>query len=166
MWRKRIVNQTKKPIEYKRFTDFVKDYPPEGLGTNMNALMSLCRFHNDIEAVDLLASVTGTPGNPTGNNQHSGINNNIMDSMPDTKQGTSAAYTMRRLAKDFPAIHARVLAGELTPNKAALEAGFRQPKLQLPEDPDAAGRYLAERVGNDWMIDMYEAYVKSKEAAK
>jgi hypothetical protein len=84
----------------------------------MNVLMSLCRFHEDIEAVDMLASVTGGAGNPTGNNQHSGIDNNIINSTRETKQGTSAAYTMRRLSKDFPLIHERVLSGELSPNKA------------------------------------------------
>lgn len=168
MWRKRIVGQTKKEIEYKRFADFVKDYPPEGLGTNMNTLMSICRFENDIEAIDLLAQATGEQGgnnNPNGINQHTSVNhNNIIVDQKDneTKQGTSAAYTMRRLAKDFPTIHERVLTGELSPNKAALEAGFRQPKLQIPADPTAAGRYLAQRVDDAWMLELYDAYMKAQ----
>jgi hypothetical protein len=162
MWRKRIVRQTKKEIEYKRFADFIKDYPPEGLGTNFNTLMSICRFENDIEAVDLLASVEPNQGSRT---DLLNIHNTIMDveqGKTEAKQGTSAAYTMRRLSKDFPAIHERVLSGELSPNKAALEAGFRQPKLQIPADPTAAGRYLAQRVDDAWMLELYDAYMKAQ----
>lgn len=163
MWRKRIVKQTKQPVEYQRFTDFVSDFPPEGLGTNMNVLMSLCRFHNDIEAVDLLASVTGDQGNPTGNNQYSGNHNNVMVSSPGAKQGNSAAYTLRRLSKDFPAIHDRVLAGELSPHRAAIEAGFRQRTFQVPTDAEAAAAYLAKRVDEEWMLTCCNLFLELSE---
>lgn len=164
MWRKRIVRQTKKEIEYKRFADFVKDYPPEGLGTNFNTLMSICRFENDIEAVDLLASVsTDKKGGQADNKNASKTNvDNINIRSVERPTGTSTAATMRRLAKDFPTIHERVLTGELSPNKAALEAGFRQPKLQIPADPTAAGRYLAQRVDDAWMLELYDAYMKAQ----
>lgn len=174
MWRKRIVRQTKKEIEYKRFADFIKDYPPEGLGTNFNTLMSICRFENDIEAVDLLANIDagkeGGNNNPNGIGGKSGktcsdivtVDNINSDNKSERPTGTSSAATMRRLAKDFPTIHERVLTGELSPNKAALEAGFRQPKLQIPADPTAAGRYLAQRVDDAWMLELYDAYMKAQ----
>ena len=41
--------------------------------------------------------------------------------------GTSSEYALRRLRKDRPDIHARVLAGELTPHGGMVEAGFRKP---------------------------------------
>jgi hypothetical protein len=41
--------------------------------------------------------------------------------------GTSAAYALRRLRKDRPDIHARVLAGKLTAHGGMLAAGFRKP---------------------------------------
>lgn len=40
--------------------------------------------------------------------------------------GNEAAYALRRLRKDRPDIHARVLAGELTPHAGMVEAGFRK----------------------------------------
>ena len=40
--------------------------------------------------------------------------------------GTSRAAALRRLRKDRPDIHARVLAGELTPHAGMVEAGFRK----------------------------------------
>lgn len=41
--------------------------------------------------------------------------------------GTSAAAAIRRLRKDRPDIHARVLAGELSAHAGMREAGFRKP---------------------------------------
>ena len=112
----------------------------------------------------MLASVTEGRSAPKGNKNASNTkDDNVMVCSDDAKQGNSAAYTMRRLSKDFPLIHERVLAGELSPNKAALEAGFRQPKIQLPADPAAAGRYLANRVDNKWMLACYDAYMKAQE---
>jgi hypothetical protein len=43
--------------------------------------------------------------------------------------GTSAAASIRRLRKDRPDIHARVLAGELSPHAGMIEAGFRKVKV-------------------------------------
>jgi hypothetical protein len=40
--------------------------------------------------------------------------------------GNSAAAALRRLRKDRPDIHARVLAGELSPHAGMLAAGFRK----------------------------------------
>jgi hypothetical protein len=41
--------------------------------------------------------------------------------------GTSKAYALRRLRKDRPDIHARVLAGEISAHAGMIEAGFRRP---------------------------------------
>jgi hypothetical protein len=40
--------------------------------------------------------------------------------------GNSRAAFLRRLRKDRPDIHARVLAGELSPHAGMIEAGFRK----------------------------------------
>lgn len=43
-------------------------------------------------------------------------------------------YTLRRLARDNPALLDKVEAGELTANAAAIEAGFRKPTKSIPVD--------------------------------
>ena len=48
--------------------------------------------------------------------------------------GTTRAAALRRLRKDRPDIHARVLAGELSPHAGMIEAGFRN------RQPPLAGR--------------------------
>ena len=47
--------------------------------------------------------------------------------------GNSRAAFLRRLRKDRPDIHARVLAGELSPHAGMIEAGFRK-KVQPPRN--------------------------------
>jgi hypothetical protein len=58
-------------------------------------------------------------------------------------QGNSTAQALRRLRKDRKDLHARVLAGELTPHAAMIEAGFRKKWVQLP--PDVPGAVQALR---------------------
>jgi hypothetical protein len=50
--------------------------------------------------------------------------------------GTSAAAAMRRLRKDRPGIHARVLAGEMSAHAGMVEAGFRK-RRRAPAPPIA-----------------------------
>ena len=71
------------------------------------------------------------PGNPTGANQHtkkdeeakvetegSGILDNVQGSLHQAPTGNSRDAFLRRLRKDAPEVHARVIAEELTPNAA------------------------------------------------
>ena len=44
--------------------------------------------------------------------------------------GNSRAAFLRRLRKGRPDIHARVLAGELSPHAGMIEAGFRKKPMQ------------------------------------
>jgi len=48
-----------------------------------------------------------------------------------SEQGTSRQYALRKLRRDAPAIHARVLAGELSPHAGMIEAGFRHQPTPL-----------------------------------
>jgi hypothetical protein len=53
----------------------------------------------------------------------------LRDEKNDTKLSTgtdTAAYALARLRRDRPDIHARVLAGEISPHAGMIEAGFRR----------------------------------------
>lgn len=58
---------------------------------------------------------------------------NNVDNKPRPR-GNSQAATLRRLRKSRPDLHAKVLAGELSANAAAIEAGFRKKMLSVPVD--------------------------------
>jgi len=164
MWRDRIVRQTGKQATFKRFRDFVEAYPPEGLRTTIPMLIQICTTYDDMEAVSLIAQAeAGKRGAPEGNKNASKTNhNNIMVCQDESgaTQGASTTYTMRRLAKDAPELHKAVVSGDLSPNAAALQAGFRRRKFQMPDTPEAAGKYLAERVDVEWFMAMVDSYYR------
>jgi len=115
----------------------------------------------------------GTVNNPSGNNQYrkqDNFDNYQSYPLEESKQqqsigggGTSAAYTVARLQRDEPALYGRVQRGELSANAAAIEAGWRkqQDRYSLPNDPTAAGRYLAQRVDKEWLQAMVDVYMKA-----
>ena len=118
----------------------------KGLGEKVEDIERL--ISDDPDAVTLLDGLLkGKEGNPTGNNQHSGITNNVSNSSnmfpakpKPTKrkavQGNSRAYTVSRLERDRPDLFAKVCAKELTANAAAKLAGWRKEQSPL----DAAKR--------------------------
>lgn len=57
--------------------------------------------------------------------------------------GTSSARALRALRAHHPEIHARVLAGEMTPNAGMVAAGRRKPQMRPPKSPFEA---LAEKI--------------------
>ena len=171
MWRDRIVRQTGQQATFKRFRDFVEAYPPEGLRTTISMLIQICNTYGDMEAVAMIAQVEagerGGNNNPNGIGGKSGkqldivnINNVNIDKVQETGAGNSTPYTMRRLAKDAPELHKAVVSGDLSPNAAALQAGFRRRKFQMPDTPEAAGKYLAERVDVEWFMAMVDSYYR------
>lgn len=93
---------------------------------------------DDPEAVDLLDRALQNP--PSA---HIAFDN-VQGTAPT---GTSADAALRRLRKDRPDLHARVLARELSPHAAMVEAGFRPRTITAPVDDmaklaDALKRHL------------------------
>ena len=59
----------------------------------------------------------------------------VRDYQRESKQGNSVGYTIRRLEKIRPDLLEQVKAGEMSPNAAAVKAGFREPSITIPSDP-------------------------------
>ena len=84
-------------------------------------------------------------GRPTVDNV---VNNNIKAGNHDQ------TYTLRRLARDNPALLDKVESGELTANAAAIQAGFRRPTKTIPIDtPASAVRALLRVFSAEEIID-------------
>lgn len=49
-------------------------------------------------------------------------------------RGTSREYALRRLRKDAPKLHARVLSGQMSPHAAMVQAGFRPATFTIRGD--------------------------------
>jgi hypothetical protein len=136
---------------FETFATFVTH--PWGLDASLILLQRICA--EDLEALDALDLVTtvgrGGAKNPEGHNQHALAhaepeistdlfsvpqdelvnNNNVMNDQVVTTQGNARQYALRRLRKDRGDIHARVLAGELSPHQGMIEAGFRHQPTPL-----------------------------------
>ena len=66
--------------------------------------------------------------------------------------GGTTDYTKLRLKRDRPDLYERVIAGDMTANAAAIEAGFRRPPKPRPTTPleilDYAGEVLKDEYLN------------------
>jgi hypothetical protein len=65
----------------------------------------------------------GERGGNRGNQYTNANDNNINNANPRVAVGTTAAESLRRLHKHSPALYQRVVAGELSPHRAAVLAG-------------------------------------------
>jgi len=89
----------------------------------------MCRGNS--EALDALdRAVKGKQGKRT----------DLVDNVHEVKQperpaGNTAEAALRRLCDQAPALHSRVLAGELSPHAAMIEAGFRKRTITIKADP-------------------------------
>ncbi len=78
-------------------------------------------------AKELGQRLIGIPGGKAG----PGRGKKTGDNITRLKRGTSHAYTVARLDRDRPDLAARVHAGELSANAAAIEAGFKKKPTPL-----------------------------------
>jgi hypothetical protein len=120
MWRKRELDHPARIVEHERFEDWVTAKPLDGIGATVDMIRNLVR--DDVEACDLLDRELKRP-----------VGYNLpVDNINSRPDGTSRARALRRLRKDRPDIHERVIAGELSPHAGMVEAGFR--KVPTPEE--------------------------------
>lgn len=126
MWKQRAIPEEgwRLSREFASFEEFVTASPWEGLGTTVEMLQDIC--HRDPKA---LSAITEATRRRHGGDRSSKIDNIILAPTPD---GTSRATALRRLRKDRPDLHERVLRKELTPHAAMIEAGFRSKTITVP----------------------------------
>jgi hypothetical protein len=122
-------------VHYDRFETFLVTPPAAGLGTTVDLVRRI--VGDDPVALDLLDQALQNPvGHPT-------ILYNIQDKAPT---GTSSAAALRRLRKDRPDLHTKVLAGELSPHGAMVEAGFRKSSAKPAGTWDDVAELLSQIV--------------------
>lgn len=148
-WQEREIEQTGQVATFSRFVEFVTAKPLEGLGADLKTIKRLCG--DDVEAVDLVDRVTQHRPGP-----HQENGNNVTELRPE---GNTAAKALRRLRKDRPDLHARVIAGELSPHAAAVEAGFRKRTITITLEPQAAAATLRRHFTPEQVMDLIAALV-------
>lgn len=120
----------------------------DGLGVSYDFFTMICKADmKDLDAFDQVdVQPQGGNRNPYGRagKPEEEINHNIImvDSSGGPEQGTSCQYSLRKLRKSAPEYHARVLAGELSPHAAMIQAGFRKKTMTLPCDVESLAQPL------------------------
>ena len=122
-------------VSYERFEEFAGTPPTRGLGTSVALIRRIVA--PDKEALDLLdrALQRRHGGDRKSEDSEIKIDNINFDPVPD---GTSESNALRRLRKDRPDLHERVVNGEMKANSAMKEAGFRPHTFTVRADrPEA-----------------------------
>lgn len=116
--------------EFDRFADFIEH--PHGLHASVSQVRNLVR--DDLQlASDLDAALAGEHGGDRRSGEFKADNISLEKPENQSQHGTNRAYRLRRLERDAPDFHARVLAGELSVNRAMIEAGLQTPKPSIPK---------------------------------
>lgn len=75
------------------------------------------------------------------------------------QRGTSEDYTIRRLRRDRPDLADRVIAGELSANAAAIEAGFRVKRSAVALDPESIAALVIRNLTVEQIEELIERLV-------
>ena len=127
VWERRIHNGHL--IELPNLRALITEKPIRGWGQNPDKIQAV--IQDDAEALALFREAM-----KLNQGERTDIHNNIMDVEHTSIQGTSKAYTVSRLKRDRPDLFEKVVAGELSANKAAIEAGFRRRARTMSENLD------------------------------
>lgn len=119
-WKDREVDG--KVYHNNSFFEFITAMPVKGCGWEVQRIEPLLR-DDDIVLQKFRAAVTGEHGGDRKSARFIKSNNITLDV---SERGTRKAYTLDRLKRKHKALFDKVVAGELSANAAAIEAGFRK----------------------------------------
>lgn len=138
-WRS-FVTPTGLPVEPGSFSKFVTDKRPGGLESDMETVRRVCGKYKWVS--DLLDQTLKEAQPHGGDRRSPEAKINVSNLHVDRPSGESTEAALRRLRKDRPDLHERVLAGELSAHAAAVEAGHRLKRFSVPADPQRAAQIL------------------------
>lgn len=140
LWRERRI-RTGEVVQCASFLDLLTAPPLRGYGEDPRRVEALLK--DDAEALRMFRAATTAPHGGDRKSEDAAIKADIVILEPP-KQGNSRAYTLDRLHRDAPALYEQVVAGTLTANAAAIQAGFRKVKTPLEQ-----ARHWAHKLGRD-----------------
>lgn len=122
------------------FTEFVTEKPPKGIGASTKLIVHL--VEDDPQLSMKVHSLLGQDVPAAANVGRPSKGN---ESATHISRKRDASSVLARLKRDDPDLAARVQAGELSANAAALRKGWRKPRIVLT-DPAAIARSLRKHL--------------------
>jgi len=110
-------------VQLANLRELITKEPMEGWGENPDRIEGLIK--HDPEVLVLWREAM---------KQESGTRNDLLNNIREvnpTIAGTSRSYTVSRLQREAPELFAQVVAGTLSANAAAIQAGFRKKPTAL-----------------------------------
>jgi hypothetical protein len=142
MWRKRVDKDTGEVYNFDKFEEFVETPPTAGIGATIAMLRAICR--DDPVAQDLIDQAVQRPA---------GLNQSI--SSAERKPRDRSTQSLRRLRKDHPGLHEKVLAGEMTVTQAAVKAGVYPPRVAISlKSPASAAATIRKKASPDFIAEL------------
>jgi hypothetical protein len=142
---KQLTDDKDKP--FQSWEDYVQYPEPNGLGMAPASAKLVMEELDDSRLLGDVLVADAADRKAKEQQPHGGDRSKLDNKKGDINlaypTGTSRAAALRRLRKDRPDIHARVLRGELTPNAGMIEAGFRKkPKSRKLSRVDRAKKLV------------------------
>lgn len=128
-WKSRIIPGLS-PMKFETFMDFVEYRTPWGLGWTEQMLRAF--LSKDTELMkDIEKEIKESGKHGTNQYREEGIIYKVL------KCGDSRTYKIARLKRDAPEYAEKVIRGELSANRAMVEAGLQLEKVTIPVDVNA-----------------------------
>lgn len=149
-WREFTTRRGEK-VEHKRFADFVTEPPLAGLGSDISLIQRIVA--TDADASRRLRQILKEKPGPKRSR------NNITRS----NRGDTRAYALERLQREAPELHAAVMANELTPHAAMVQAGYRPRTITVPVTrPETVARSLLKHMSADDIAVLVKALLADR----
>lgn len=139
-WQERIT-KLDTMARFAHFEQFVMTPPIDGLGSSVDMLIRLCKDDKDaLDAIDRAMKRPNHRPEKTVDNVHSS---------EERPTGNTEQAAIRRLRKDRPDLHKKVIAGKMSAHAAMVEAGFRKRTITIPTEPADAARAILRAFTGD-----------------
>lgn len=137
-WRRRL--HKGRLFEHESFLDFLTAKPIAGCGYDPSQIEKL--IEDDAETLAMWRKAVTAPEGGDKRSEAYTTNDNIISGK--ARQGTSLAYTLDRLSRETPDLYQAVCRGELSANRAAIQAGFRKPPAPFEQIAKLLPKLTAE----------------------
>ena len=105
-------------VQLANLRELITKEPMEGWGENPERIEALIR--DDVEVLAMWREEMKSQGK-----------RNLLNNVKEATAGNSRSYTVSRLQREAPELFAQVVAGTLSANAAAIQAGFRKKPTPL-----------------------------------
>ncbi|MFI9550798.1 hypothetical protein [Nonomuraea endophytica] len=149
-------------VEHGDLVEFITADPPRGLGVTPGLVRALVADDLDVAAQLDQALLADTPahapqpeepeeaGQPGASEEAE-----EPEELEEARVPAPETPALRRLREDAPALHSKVVAGELSTNAAMVQAGFRPRTISVPVSrPENAAKALRRNLSREELVEL------------